>query len=76
MFCTIQLKLNSNSAKHFPLFICCEKYIFENAKSDVSTDFINDKSFSQHISRVIQIIIYYLVNIIATQSNSVIKLAE
>jgi hypothetical protein len=33
-------KLNPNSAKHFPLFICCEKYIIDNTKSDASTDFV------------------------------------
>jgi hypothetical protein len=39
----------AQSAKHSPLLICCEKYIFDNAKSDASTDFVYDKSFSQHI---------------------------
>jgi hypothetical protein len=49
MFCTKPLKLNSNSAKHFPLFISCEKYIFDDTNSEASTDFVYDKSFSQHI---------------------------
>jgi hypothetical protein len=40
VFCTKQLKLNSHSAKQFPLFICCEKYIFDKAKSGASTDFV------------------------------------
>jgi hypothetical protein len=48
MFCTKHHILNSNSAKHIPLFICCEKYIFDNTKSDAFTDFVLI-AFSQHI---------------------------
>jgi hypothetical protein len=32
--------INPHSAKHFHLFICCEKFIFDNTKSDASTDFV------------------------------------
>jgi hypothetical protein len=38
MFCTKHFTFNPNSAKHYPLFICCEKYIFDNTESDASTD--------------------------------------
>ena len=40
MFRTKHFTLISNSAKHFPQFICREKYIFDNTKSDASTDFV------------------------------------
>jgi hypothetical protein len=43
----------AQSAKHFPLSICCEKYMFDNTKSDASTGFVFDKLFSQHIYEAI-----------------------
>ncbi|MDF2532943.1 MAG: hypothetical protein K0Q65_2524 [Clostridia bacterium] len=49
MFCTKPFTLNSEGAKHFPWLICCEKYITDCTKADASTDFVNNKSFSQHI---------------------------
>jgi len=45
MFRTKHFTLVSNSAKHFPQFICREKYIFDNTKSDASTDFIRINLF-------------------------------
>jgi hypothetical protein len=37
----------AQSAKHFLLLLSCEKYIFDYTKSDASTDFVFDESFSQ-----------------------------
>jgi hypothetical protein len=41
--------IKSECAKHFPLFIGCEKYLFDCTKSDDSTDFADNISFSQYI---------------------------
>lgn len=38
MFCTKPNTLNSECAKHYPSFICYEKYHFDDTKADASTD--------------------------------------
>ncbi len=40
MFRDKQITLNSNGTKHFPPFICREKYIFDSTKLDASTNFV------------------------------------
>jgi hypothetical protein len=37
--------IKSKCAKHFPLFIVCEKYRFDYTKSDASTDIVDDNFF-------------------------------
>jgi hypothetical protein len=55
MYCfALNLYINSDCAKHFPLPICCEKYLFDGTKADASTDFVYDKPFSQHILYFLQ----------------------
>jgi hypothetical protein len=39
MFCTKHFTL-IHIVQNIPLFICCEKYIFDNTKADASTDFV------------------------------------
>jgi hypothetical protein len=41
--------IKSECAKHFPLFIVCEKYLFDYTKSDASTDFVDDNFFAKYI---------------------------